>query len=104
NPQVEPELEDIVRKALAKRKEDRYQNATDIQDALAQYAYSRGLRVSARDIAELLRQCLEDRRMQSGEGRPKTSIIDHLLQDEIAKFNSVEEEEKERGQRRPAAN
>ena len=38
NPQVEPELEDIVRKALAKRKEDRYQNATDIQDALAQYS------------------------------------------------------------------
>ena len=29
NPQVEPELEDIVRKALAKRKEDRYQTATD---------------------------------------------------------------------------
>ena len=68
NPQVEPELEDIVRKALAKRKEDRYQNATDIQDALAQYAYSRGLKVIARDIAELVRQCLEDRRMQSGEG------------------------------------
>ena len=69
NPQVEPELEDIVRKALAKRKEDRYQNATDIQDALAQYAYSRGLKVIARDIAELVRQCLEDRRMQSGEAQ-----------------------------------
>ena len=90
NPQVEPELEDIVRKALAKRKEDRYQNATDIQDALAQYVYSRGLKVIARDIAELVRQCLEDRRMQSGEGKPKTSIIDHLLQDEIAKFTSVD--------------
>ena len=55
NPQVEPELEDIVRKALAKRKEDRYQNATDLQDALAQYSYSRGLKVIARDIAELVR-------------------------------------------------
>ena len=99
NPQVEPELEDIVRKALAKRKEDRYQNATDIQDALAQYAYSRGLKVIARDIAELVRQCLEDRRMQSGEGKPKTSIIDHLLQDEIAKFTSVDDEEQEAGAR-----
>jgi serine/threonine-protein kinase len=99
NPQVEPELEDIVRKALAKRKEDRYQNATDIQDALAQYAYSRGLKVIARDIAELVRQCLEDRRMQSGEGKPKTSIIDHLLQDEIAKFTSVEEEDQDAGAR-----
>jgi serine/threonine protein kinase len=99
NPQVEPELEDIVRKALAKRKEDRYQNATDIQDSLAQYAYSRGLKVIARDIAELVRQCLEDRRMQSGEGKPKTSIIDHLLQDEIAKFTSVEEDEQDAGAR-----
>src|SRR6476620_9222880 len=99
NPQVEPELEDIVRKALAKRKEDRYQNATDIQDALAQYAYSRGLKVIARDIAELVRQCLEDRRMQSGEGKSKTSIIDHLLQDEIAKFTSVEEDEQDAGAR-----
>jgi serine/threonine protein kinase len=99
NPQVEPELEDIVRKALAKRKEDRYQNANDIQDALAQYAYSRGLKVISRDIAELVRQCLEDKRMQSGEGRPKTSIIDHLLQDEIAKFTSVDSEEEEAGAR-----
>jgi serine/threonine protein kinase len=97
NPQVEPELEDIVRKALAKRKEDRYQNATDIQDALAQYAYSRGLKVIARDIAELVRQCLEDRRMQSGEAKSKTSIIDHLLQDELAKFTSVDDEEQDAG-------
>jgi serine/threonine-protein kinase len=93
NPQVEPELEDIVRKALSKRKEDRYQSATDLQDALAQYSYSRGLKVIARDIAELVRQCLEDKRMQSGEGKPKTSIIDHLLQDEIVKFTSVDFED-----------
>src|SRR5215471_16573853 len=94
NPQVEPELEDIVRKALAKRKEDRFQNATDIQDALAQYTYSRGLKVISRDISELVRQCLDERRAGSGEGKPKgSSIIDHLLQDEIVKFTSVDFEE-----------
>src|SRR5215467_7842743 len=88
NPQVEPELEDIVRKALSKNKEDRYQSATDLQDALAQYSYSRGLKVISRDIAELVRQCLDDKRMQSGEGK-KASIIDHLLQGELVKFISV---------------
>jgi eukaryotic-like serine/threonine-protein kinase len=94
NPQIEPELEDVVRKALAKRKEDRFQSATDLQDALAQYSYSRGLKVISRDIAELVRQCLEDKRMQSGEAKPtKTSIIDHLLQDEIVKFTSVDFQE-----------
>ncbi|HEY4393375.1 MAG TPA: protein kinase [Polyangia bacterium] len=89
NPQVEPELEDIVRKALAKRKEDRYQSATDLQDALAQYSYSRGLKVISRDIAEMVRQCLEDRRMQSGEGK-KQSIVEHILQGELVKFTSVD--------------
>jgi serine/threonine-protein kinase len=95
NQQVEPELEDVVRKALAKRKEDRFQSATDIQDALAQYSYSRGLKVISRDIAELVRQCLDDKRGQSGEGKQKgsSSIIDHLLQDEIVKFTSVDFED-----------
>jgi serine/threonine-protein kinase len=88
NPQVEPELEDIVRKALSKNKEDRYQSATDLQDALAQYSYSRGLKVISRDIAELVRQCLDDKRSQSGEGK-KASIIDHLLQGDLDKFTSV---------------
>jgi serine/threonine-protein kinase len=95
NPQIEPELEDVVRKALSKRKEDRFQSATDLQDALAQYSYSRGLKVISRDIAELVRQCLEDKRMQSGEAKPvkPNSIIDHLLQDEIVKFTSVDFED-----------
>jgi eukaryotic-like serine/threonine-protein kinase len=92
NPQVEPELEDIVRKALAKRNEDRYQSATDMQDALAQYSYSRGLKVISRDIAELVRQCLDDRAAQSSDGK-KPSIIDHMLQEEIVKITSVDFED-----------
>src|SRR3954469_1896754 len=94
NPQVEPELEDVVRKALARRASDRFANATDLQDALAHYSYSRGLKVIARDIADLVRQCLEDRRAQSGEGKKQQgSIIDTLLQDEIVKFTSVDFED-----------
>jgi serine/threonine protein kinase len=95
NPEVEPELEDVVRKALAKRKEDRFQSANDIQDALAQYSYSRGLKVISRDISDLVRQCLEDRRGQSGEAKPArgSNIIDTLLQDEIVKFTSVDFED-----------
>ena len=100
NPEVEPELEDIVRKALAQaQRAIATRTRPTSQDALAQYLYSRGLKVIARDIAELVRQCLEDRRMQSGEGKPKTSIIDHLLQDEIAKFTSVDDEEQDAGAR-----
>jgi serine/threonine-protein kinase len=93
NPQVEPELEDVVRKALARRADDRYPSATDLQDALAHYAYSRGLKVISRDIADLVRQCLDDRRAGSGEAKKPGSIIDTLLQDEIVKFTSVDFED-----------
>jgi serine/threonine protein kinase len=93
NPQVEPELEDVVRKALARRASDRFDSATDLQDALAHYSYSRGLKVISRDIAELVKQCLDDRRAQSGEGKKPGSIIDTLLQNEIVKFTSVDFED-----------
>jgi serine/threonine protein kinase len=94
NPQVEPELEDVVRKALARRTEDRYPSATDLQDALAHYSYSRGLKVISRDIAELVRQCLDENKPQAAEGKkPPGSIIDTLLQNEIVKFTSVDFED-----------
>src|SRR3954471_13762284 len=94
NPEGQPELEQIIRKALSKDLASRYQSAGDLQDALAQYLFAQRLKVISRDISELVRQCLEDKRMQSGEGRPnKTSIIDHLLQDEIVKFTSVDFED-----------
>lgn len=94
NPDVETELEDIVRKSLARRLEDRFQSATDLQDALAQYMFSRGLKVIARDIAELVRTCLDEKLGQSGsKGKLGGNIIDRLLQDEITKFSSVDFED-----------
>jgi eukaryotic-like serine/threonine-protein kinase len=94
NPQVEPELEDVARKALARRAEDRYASALDLQDALAHYSYSRGLKVISRDIADLVRQCLDDSRPQGAEvKKPTSSIIDTLLQNEIVKFTSVDFED-----------
>jgi len=94
NPEVEQELEDIVRKTLAKNKEDRFQSATDLQDALAHYSYSRGLKVISRDVADLVRQCLEDKSAQSSGGKRRPgNILDNLLQDEINKFTSVDFED-----------
>jgi eukaryotic-like serine/threonine-protein kinase len=91
NPEVEAELEEVVRKALARRPDDRFQTATDLQDALAQYLFSRGLKMIQRDIAELVRGCLEEQAATSGIVRkPRTNIIDTLLQDEIQSFTSVD--------------
>ena len=76
NPEVEPELEEIVRKSLARRPDDRFQSATDLQDALAHYLFSRGLKMIQRDIADLVRSCIEDSTMASG-ARPQAQDEHH---------------------------
>jgi len=98
NPEVEPELEDIVRKSLARRLEDRFSSATDLQDALAHYLFSRGLKMIQRDIAELVRRCMEDQMTLSGAGKkPRGNIVDAVLQDQIRAFTSMDFEDPEAG-------
>jgi serine/threonine protein kinase len=93
NAEVESEIEEVCRKALAKRVEDRFQTAADLQDALAHYLFSRGLKMIQRDIADLVRGCLEDLSTLSGAKRPKPNMIDTLLHEEIHSFTSVEFDE-----------
>jgi serine/threonine-protein kinase len=88
NPQVEPEIEQVVRKALAKDPDDRYQNAADLGDALSQYLFSRRMKVTARDIAALVKDTqVEMMRKRSAE--PKESLIDGLILDEMQKMTSL---------------
>src|SRR3954470_2386654 len=93
NTEVEPEIEEICRKALAKRTEDRFQTAADLQDALAHYLFSRGLKMIQRDIGDLVRGCLEDMSTLSGTRKPKPNIIDTILHEEIDSFTSLEYDE-----------
>ena len=91
NPEVEPEFEEICRKALARRTEDRFQTATDLQDALAHYLFSRGLKMIQRDISELVRSCIEDQATQSSGGKAKRfGAIDTVLHSELDAFTSLE--------------
>ena len=92
NPEIEPELEQVVRKALARDPNDRYQNAADLGDALTQYLFSRRMKVTARDIASLVRDAqVEMMRKRSAE--PKDSLIDALIVDEMQKMTSLVEGE-----------
>src|SRR5262249_44952879 len=52
NPEVDEELEEIIRKALARDVEVRFQHAADMQEGLAQYLFSRGMKVTSRDIKQ----------------------------------------------------
>jgi eukaryotic-like serine/threonine-protein kinase len=99
NPEVEPEFEEICRKALARRTEDRLQTATDLQDALAHYLFSRGLKMIQRDIAEMVRACIEDQATQSSGGKAKRfGTVDTILHAELDAFTSLDFESSQEGQ------
>src|SRR4029077_6569360 len=88
NPEIDAEIEQVVRKALARDPNDRYQSAADLGDALAQFLFSRRMKVTSRDIAALVRDTqVEMMRKRSAE--PKDSLIDALILDEMQKMTSL---------------
>jgi serine/threonine-protein kinase len=91
NPEVEPELEAVVRKALARDLNGRFQTAGELQDAIAQYLFSRGLKVTSRDIASLVKTCLAERQKAAPAPPQSKSLIDTLIQEEMVKFTSLEQ-------------
>jgi serine/threonine-protein kinase len=88
NPEIDAEIEQVVRKSLARDPDDRYQSAADLGDALSQFLFSRRMKVTARDIAALVRDAqVEMMRKRSAE--PKDSLIDALILDEMQKMTSL---------------
>jgi serine/threonine-protein kinase len=88
NAEIEPELESIIRKALARDPNERYQSASDFSEALSAFLFSRRMKVTARDIAALVKDTqVEMMRKRSAE--PKDSLIDALILDEMQKMQSL---------------
>jgi serine/threonine-protein kinase len=104
NPEIDPELEAIVRKALARDPDERYHSAADLGDALAQFLFSHRMKVTSRDIAALVRDTQMEA-MRKRSAQPKESIIDALINDEVAKLTSLvgDEEQHEDTGSRPLA-
>lgn len=93
NPKVDSDLERIVRKALARNPAERYQEAYDLGDALSQYLYSRGMKVSARSIAQLVRDVREAKVKMTGGH----SIVDAVVQEEMQALTSLLEDDADPG-------
>jgi serine/threonine-protein kinase len=87
NPAVPFKLENIVRKALAAPLERRYQDASELAEALAGFLFEYGKKVSSYDLQRLVRRVLEARPAQRVA---KPSIIDQLIQEELGRFSSLE--------------
>ncbi len=93
NPDVPAQLDQIVRRSVAQRPEDRFQHAYEMQDELAQFLFSRGLKVTSRDVARMVRRCL-DEQQQTIPPKPRVGgVINTLIQEEIVKFTSLDDEE-----------
>ncbi len=91
NPDVDAELEAIVRRALERDPDTRFQHAADLGDELTQYLFQHRMKVSARDIASLVRDAAaEQNRKRKAE--PKGSFIDGLIMEEMARITSLRDE------------
>jgi serine/threonine protein kinase len=93
NPEVDTDLEAVVRKALARDPRDRYQSANDLQEAIAQILFSRSMKVTNTDVRALVLEAMADRERTKpkvqGRGEGK-QLIDALIVDEMQKFTSLD--------------
>ena len=88
NPEVKPELERIVRKALARSPMDRFQSCNELADALTGHQFDFGLKVTPTDVQRLVESMEKEKKPSK---KPALSKIDELIQQEIGRFSSLDE-------------
>jgi len=90
SPNVAPELDAIVRQALARDRNARFASAAEYGDALADYMFAHELKATARDLAAEVRAVKAARERAAN---PKESLIHALVMDERARMMSMIEDE-----------
>jgi serine/threonine-protein kinase len=100
NPDVTPELERIIAKALARDPNARYQYARDLARDLNKFLFEYGQAVSSFDIAHLVRGAMRDREKERAKKRAASgSIIDKLIEEALLEFTSLSDEQKGGGKK-----
>jgi eukaryotic-like serine/threonine-protein kinase len=90
DPNVSPDLDAIVRKALARDRNDRFPNIGEYGEALADFMFAHELKATARDLAAAVRAVKTDRERTAD---PRESLIYALVMDERARMMSMIEDE-----------
>ena len=86
HPEVDPQLEALILKALAREPADRFPSAREFGDALASYLFHHQMKVTAYDIANLVKAALERQKSVP----PQPMMIDGMIQEELGRFTSLE--------------
>jgi hypothetical protein len=87
-----------VRKALAKDRDERFETAADLGDALSAYLFDRGIKATSKDVSLTVRDIRIGRAKRAS---PRAALTDALIQDEINKLTSLVAEELAAGQPEP---
>jgi eukaryotic-like serine/threonine-protein kinase len=90
HPDVDEELDALLLKTMARQRDERFQTAHDLGDAIADYLIGHRLKVTSYDIARMMQSVVATR---TDEKRRKmdSSIIDQLISDELLTFTSLDE-------------
>jgi len=86
HPEVDPQIEGLLLKALARNPDDRFPTARDFGDALASYLFHHQMKVTSYDIANLVKAALERQKSVP----PQPMMIDGMIQEELGRFTSLE--------------
>ena len=89
NPEVEPQLEAVLDRALARDPRDRYQSAEELGHDLAKYLFENRLLVTSYDVAMLVKRVMSHKD-EGPRRRDNTSGV-ATVQAEIGEFHSVED-------------
>ncbi len=91
NPDVQPELDAILKKALAPNPKNRYQTALEFQNDLAIYIFKNNLKVITHDISLSLIQAFTYKKEIDKVKQKNEDMIDQLIMNALFKIKTIQE-------------
>ncbi len=93
NPEIHPELEEILIKALQPEMDKRYQTSLEFEDALAFFIFRHNLKVITNDVSQSLALAFSFKKEIDDAIAAKTDTIDQVILNALIRINSIKNNE-----------